>query len=77
MRINKLLSTIACVALLSTTFVGCGATKTPENNTQTEATQTTEQTSEVTELTTDVVIVGAGLSAAMFEAVNAALASAK
>lgn len=68
MKINKLLATVACVAMLSTTFVGCGSTKAPENNVQTENVEETQSSTEVTALTTDVVVIGAGgggLSAAI------------
>ena len=68
MRINKLLASIACVAVVASSFVGCGSnTQSSNSNTTAQETQTSETTAAVT-LDTDVVIIGGGgggLSAAI------------
>ncbi|WP_083461543.1 flavocytochrome c [Cellulosilyticum ruminicola] len=67
MRINKLLATIACVAVVASSFVGCGNT-TQSANATTQETQTGETSASVITLNTDIVVIGAGgggLSAAI------------
>lgn len=65
MRINKLLASIACIAMIASTFVGCG--NSGSKTTTTEASSQTTST-EAETLNTDVVIIGGGgggLSAAI------------
>ena len=65
MRINKLLASIACIAMIASTFVGCG--NSGYKTTTTEASSQTTST-EAETLNTDVVIIGGGgggLSAAI------------
>ena len=67
MRINKFLATIACIAVVASSFVGCG-NNAQSSNTNIQETQTGETASSVITLNTDVVIIGAGgggLSAAI------------
>ena len=71
MRINKLLASIACVAVVASSFVGCGKTTSQNTNsvhTEENTTENTTETASVTTLNTDVVIIGGGgggLSAAI------------